>query len=327
VLHSDFGLGCQLTAERRYRVSGQAGTKGYQAPEVLQNAHYGCEVDVFSYGIVIYELVHNQRPWRSGIGNGGGGGDNDEENAADILARFKDLPLSSKLSPALASFLRAVLTPDWRQRIGCAPKKVAADGSYSSADQRVDWGQMKSHEFFAGIDWDMLYAKKVPPPFVPDNSRANCSPEADLADQLLDHKPRKITEEQQKNFEGWAFNTDLGTLPKPAANAAASGGGADASTTAAGGAGSSGSNGVAAAAAPGHDQKQPTRPSPSPSPSPSPGQTAAAGSDGAGAAASGGGGRNSRRTTPLVTAPVIVAPAPVHVHAAPAATEPVEAEA
>jgi serine/threonine protein kinase len=223
VLHSDFGLGCQLTAERRYRVSGQAGTKGYQAPEVLQNAHYGCEVDVFSYGIVIYELVHNQRPWRSGIGNGGGGGDNDEENAADILARFKDLPLSSKLSPALASFLRAVLTPDWRQRIGCAPKKVAADGSYSSADQRVDWGQMKSHEFFAGIDWDMLYAKKVPPPFVPDNSRANCSPKPTSPTSSSTTSPGKSRRNNRKTLKGgrstpiWERYPSLPPTPQPAA--------------------------------------------------------------------------------------------------------------
>lgn len=38
---------------------------------------------------------------------------------------------------------------------------------------------------------------------------SNCSPEADLADQLLDHKPRAISDEQQKNFIGWDFNTKV----------------------------------------------------------------------------------------------------------------------
>jgi serine/threonine protein kinase len=42
---SDFGLGHMLTAEKNYQISGQAGTRGYQAPEVLRNEHYGCEVD------------------------------------------------------------------------------------------------------------------------------------------------------------------------------------------------------------------------------------------------------------------------------------------
>ena len=40
----------------------------------------------------------------------------------------------------------------------------------------------------------------------------NCSPDADLADQLLDDKPRPITQAQQQNFIGWDFNTEL---PKP----------------------------------------------------------------------------------------------------------------
>lgn len=54
-----------------------------------------------------------------------------------------------------------------------------------------------------------MYAKRVPPPFVPDSSRANCSPEADLADQLLDHKPRPIPIESQQHFDGWEFNVEI----------------------------------------------------------------------------------------------------------------------
>lgn len=48
---SDFGLGHQLTAERNYQTSGQAGTRGYQDPKVLRNEPYGCEIDVFSFGV------------------------------------------------------------------------------------------------------------------------------------------------------------------------------------------------------------------------------------------------------------------------------------
>jgi len=227
-------------------VSGQAGTRGYQAVEVLRNDSYGCEVDVWSYGVTVYELLHGQRPWKeqhihaASPKSGSDGGKQGPD-----LARFKDFPISSKLSPACASFLRGVLCAEWTQRLGCAPRHRAADGSFSRSDLRVRWEEMKAHPFFEGIDWEAIYAKRVTPPFAPDNSRANCSPEADLADQLLDHKPRQITAEQQKNFIGWDFNTALATSP-------AADGTAD-----------------AAEAAPAmHEQTQPTQPSPSPSPSP-----------------------------------------------------------
>jgi len=158
----------------------------------------------------VYELLHGNRPWRSQMADDGGAGGAEQDQS-----RFNDLPISSKLSPTTNAFLHAILAPDWRVRLGCRPRKVNKDGTYSMADQRVQWDEVKAHAFFAGIDWDALYRKEIPPPFTPDNSRANCSPEADLADQLLDHKPRKISDEQQKNFVGWDFRTDLGPV-KPA---------------------------------------------------------------------------------------------------------------
>jgi serine/threonine protein kinase len=236
-LCSDFGLGHQLNPERNWQISGQAGTRGYQSPEVLRNDHYGCEVDVFSYGVTVYELLHGQRPWKEPHTNAASPRSGSDGSGPD-LSRFADFPVSSKLSAAATSFLRGLLAADWTQRLGCAPRATDRhpDGSLSRAELRVHWEEMRAHAFFDGIDWDQLYAKKVAPPFAPDNSRANCSPEADLADQLLDAKPRAITAEQQKNFEGWDFNTDL----RPAHDA-------------------DGQKDAAAAPA---DQTQPTQPSP-----------------------------------------------------------------
>jgi serine/threonine protein kinase len=170
---SDFGLGHQLNPEKGFQITGQAGTRGYQAPEVLKNEYYGCEVDVFSYGVTIYELLHGQRPWKDlhreadGEGSGSGGID---------VGKMKEFPISSKLSANCASFLRGVLAYEWQHRLGCAPKNVSPeDGSFLPADQFVNWDEMRQHPWFAEIDWAQLYAKKVTPPFTPDNSRANVS--------------------------------------------------------------------------------------------------------------------------------------------------------
>jgi serine/threonine protein kinase len=44
---SDFGLACVVEDKNRYQTLGQAGTRGYQAPEVILDQWYGCEVDIW----------------------------------------------------------------------------------------------------------------------------------------------------------------------------------------------------------------------------------------------------------------------------------------
>jgi hypothetical protein len=103
--------------------------------------------------------------------------------------------ISSRMPPEVVEFLRSILNLNKAVRLGCA------DG----------WEEIKGHSFFSGIDWKKVYAKQLQPPVQPDVTYANCSADAELADQLLDRKPRGIPQEQQKLFEGWDFNTELDT--------------------------------------------------------------------------------------------------------------------
>lgn len=113
-----------------------------QAPEVLLGEPYGCEVDVWSYGATLYELLHGVRPWK----------DISDANGRVDMARLADLTVSSKLSSECAAFLRATLAADWRRRIGCAPKNVDPDGSFNPAEQFVDWEEAKAHPWFSDVD-------------------------------------------------------------------------------------------------------------------------------------------------------------------------------
>lgn len=36
----------------------------YLAPEILLNSHYDCKVDVFSFGILMFEVVNEQQPYQ-----------------------------------------------------------------------------------------------------------------------------------------------------------------------------------------------------------------------------------------------------------------------
>ena len=65
------------------------------------------------------------------------------------------------------------------------------------------------HPFFSGVDWKVVSQKTLSPPITPDLSHANCTADADLADQLLDNPPRKIDATLNQNFKGWNYNTEI----------------------------------------------------------------------------------------------------------------------
>jgi serine/threonine protein kinase len=56
---SDFGLASILRRENNYLTTGQAGTRGYQSPEVVSNVPYGTEADMWSAHKHITTLLLN----------------------------------------------------------------------------------------------------------------------------------------------------------------------------------------------------------------------------------------------------------------------------
>ncbi|XP_059071571.1 putative receptor protein kinase ZmPK1 [Cryptomeria japonica] len=58
---SDFGLAKLVEKERTLKVSTVRGTRGYLAPEWFQNYPITAKVDVFSFGMVLFEIVSGER--------------------------------------------------------------------------------------------------------------------------------------------------------------------------------------------------------------------------------------------------------------------------
>lgn len=211
---SDFGLAAILNSADGYKTVGQAGTRGYQAPEVLADTPYGTEVDVWSYGVTLFELLHGYRPWKdwarlpsdfmsedamcafdpsvssqfaNGTGTAGGGSSHPGE-----------FHISSRVSKQAQSLLRGLLKVSVSERLGCGT---------------TGWAEVKNHPFFSGVDWALVERTELDPPIKPDTTHANCTADADLADQLLDKKPRPIPPDQQRHFQGWKWRCDL--TPEP----------------------------------------------------------------------------------------------------------------
>ena len=64
----DFGLAKELRPEDvkeggRYELTGNTGSRRYMAPEVAKECHYDKSVDVYSFGILLWELCSSDKPF------------------------------------------------------------------------------------------------------------------------------------------------------------------------------------------------------------------------------------------------------------------------
>jgi calcium/calmodulin-dependent protein kinase I len=103
VLLGDFGLG-KVVEEGL--ADSRVGTKGYQAPQVLHGHLYDCKCDIWSTGIVAFELLHVALPFKTNQGEAG------LLHAMESSAYEID-PI---VSPDAADFIRKCLRPDPQDR-------------------------------------------------------------------------------------------------------------------------------------------------------------------------------------------------------------------
>ncbi|KAM4633501.1 serine/threonine-protein kinase PAK 6-like [Polymixia lowei] len=104
---SDFGFCAQISKDIPKRKS-LVGTPYWMAPEVVSKTPYGTEVDVWSLGIMVVEMVDGEPPYFS-------------DTPVAAMKKLRDEPAPSvrntqKISPVLKDFLGCMLTRDTRQR-------------------------------------------------------------------------------------------------------------------------------------------------------------------------------------------------------------------
>ena len=102
---ADFGFSKPLATE--FDLSNTSvGSPIYMAPEVLQKRPYGRKVDIWSLGVVLYQMLHGECPYN---GN----------SLEEILGKIQKRPpvLSASISPSTKLLLSQLLTVDPDQRI------------------------------------------------------------------------------------------------------------------------------------------------------------------------------------------------------------------
>ncbi|KAK0136027.1 Serine/threonine-protein kinase PAK 6 [Merluccius polli] len=108
---SDFGFCAQISEDIPRRKS-LVGTPYWMAPEVVSKTPYGTEVDLWSLGIMVVEMVDGEPPYFS-------------DTPVAAMKKLRDDPAPSvrnphKISPALMDFLGCMLTRETTQRASAA---------------------------------------------------------------------------------------------------------------------------------------------------------------------------------------------------------------
>jgi serine/threonine protein kinase len=137
---ADYGL-CKEDMWYGSTTSTFCGTPEFMAPEILLDKKYGRAVDWWAFGVLIYQMLLQQSPFR---------GEDEDEIYDAILA---DEPLYPIHMPRdSVSILQKLLTREPELRLGSGPG---------------DAQEIMSHAFFKGVNWDDVYHKRLPTPFKP----------------------------------------------------------------------------------------------------------------------------------------------------------------
>lgn len=118
------------------------GTTEYLAPEVLlDESGYTKMVDFWSLGVLIFEMCCGWSPFYA---------DNTQQMYKNIAYGKVRFPKEA-LSPEGRAFVKLLLNRNPKLRLGA----------------HNDAKELREHPFFHDIDWDLLRAKSIPPPFKP----------------------------------------------------------------------------------------------------------------------------------------------------------------
>lgn len=60
---TDFGLSVFTGSSSELELTGETGTYRWMAPEIIRHLPYGTKADVFSYGVMLWELLTHRIPW------------------------------------------------------------------------------------------------------------------------------------------------------------------------------------------------------------------------------------------------------------------------
>ncbi|MCJ1400606.1 Serine/threonine kinase [Xylographa trunciseda] len=181
----DFGL-CKEDVWHGSTTKTFCGSSEFMAPEILLDQPYGRPIDWWAFGVLIYQMTYGVNPFR---------GEDDDEIYDAILSDTYNQPTYPVDSPqAAVDIMRELLTRDPDSRLGSGPSDAL---------------EVMNHAYFENINWDDVYHKRVPAPFIPvirskDDIR-NFEPEFTSVAPVLTPIGSVLSEAMQEEFRGFSY--------------------------------------------------------------------------------------------------------------------------
>lgn len=180
---SDLGLACDFSKKKPHA---SVGTHGYMAPELLaKGVAYDSSADWFSFGCCLYKLLKGHSPFRQHKSK-----QSQDKNEIDKITLTQDIELVDQgFTNECRDLLEGLLKREVHERIGC--KGRGAD-------------ELKEHPFFRGVDWQVVYLRRMPPPLIPPRGEVNAADAFDIGnfddDEIKGVKLTETDNELYKNF-------------------------------------------------------------------------------------------------------------------------------
>jgi len=176
----DFGA-AKIVSGRTYT---RLGTAWYMAPEVIKNKGYGPTADIWSAGVIFYELVTGRVPF----------GENEED-----------------------PYLVLKLVLERRLVLDEVPeecKGLLEDLLQKTPEDRLSLHEIKRHKVFRNFDWEGLMAETLKPPCLPEKEQWNEAVTSALRKSAGMQEALKVLSIQQSNeFDASEFAMDLRRPP------------------------------------------------------------------------------------------------------------------
>ncbi|KAG8781259.1 hypothetical protein FRC12_022067 [Ceratobasidium sp. 428] len=136
------------------------GTAEYLAPEVIQGLPYSYEVDWWSFGTMLYEMLTGITPFWA---------NNHSDMYVRVLQDELQFPDDKAMDQDTKSLIRGLLQRNPALRM-CEPR-------------------VKKHPYFSMIDWQHVYYKRYIPPYIPPIDPSNASDTQNFDEAFLDMEP------------------------------------------------------------------------------------------------------------------------------------------
>uniref|UniRef100_A0A7S3JUG6 cGMP-dependent protein kinase n=1 Tax=Aureoumbra lagunensis TaxID=44058 RepID=A0A7S3JUG6_9STRA len=173
----DFGFAKQLSGPNK-RTDTILGTPEYLSPECVLGRGYSYEVDLWAFGVLVYEMLIGRSPFFA-------------HNPDDTMAIFRlivsaKINFPKKISESVDQFVRSLLAKHPKDRLGAHQGAAHIKSSQVLRPFNSDWNQLRS--------------KSIQAPYVPSVSKIDDASHFDPYPEDMDIKPFKGSQKQFTKF-------------------------------------------------------------------------------------------------------------------------------